>query len=138
MIWNNYVIFQKKILPSQFLQCILEIDVKEIFSNVCFALKSFFLTILVMVASEQTYSFSKLKLIKTYLRSTMGDKRLSSHAILFYQKNMISPEISIRQFYRTSFQKWKEVKLHYSVKYHFQIYCSKKNKLTYDYYAFFS
>lgn len=39
------------------------------------------LTIPVTVASGER-SFSKLKLIKTYVRSNMGDERLSSLAIL--------------------------------------------------------
>jgi hypothetical protein len=34
-------------------------------------------------------SFSKLKLIKTYLRSTMGEERLSNLAILSIEKNLI-------------------------------------------------
>ena len=50
------------------------------FSEVCTALM-LYLTIPVTVASAER-SFSKLKLIKTYLRSTMGQERLSELAIL--------------------------------------------------------
>ena len=46
------------------------------FLNFCIALRTL-LTILVTVAS-----FSKLKLIKTYLRSSMGQERLNNLAIL--------------------------------------------------------
>jgi len=45
------------------------------------------LTIPVTVASGER-SFSKLKLIKTYVRSTMGDERLSSLAILSIENDI--------------------------------------------------
>ncbi|XP_012562106.1 uncharacterized protein LOC105847230 [Hydra vulgaris] len=44
-----------------------------------------FLTICVSVASWER-SFSKLKLLKNYLRSTMGQSRLSDLAILLYRE----------------------------------------------------
>jgi len=50
------------------------------FPNFCIALRTL-LTILVTVASGER-SFSKLKLIKTYLRSSMGQERLNNLAIL--------------------------------------------------------
>ena len=46
------------------------------------------LTIPVMVASVER-SFSKLKLIKSYLRSTMSQERLSGLAILSIEKEML-------------------------------------------------
>jgi hypothetical protein len=46
------------------------------------------LTILVIVASAER-TFSKLKLIKFYLRSTMSQERLSGLAILSIKKNML-------------------------------------------------
>ena len=46
------------------------------------------LTILVIVASAER-SFSKLKLIKSYLRSTMSQKRLSELAILLIEDKML-------------------------------------------------
>jgi len=45
------------------------------------------LTIPVTVTSEER-SFSKLKLIKTYVRATMGDERLSSLAILSIENDI--------------------------------------------------
>nr|CAI5858452.1 unnamed protein product [Callosobruchus analis] len=62
------------------LKAIVELDLKEMFPNVVVAIK-IFLTMPVSVASCER-SFSKLKLIKTYLRSTMGQERLSGLAIL--------------------------------------------------------
>ena len=47
-----------------------------------------FLTICVSVASCER-SFSKLKLIKNYLRSTMGQSRLSDLAILSIESDMV-------------------------------------------------
>uniref|UniRef100_A0A672HGU4 HAT C-terminal dimerisation domain-containing protein n=1 Tax=Salarias fasciatus TaxID=181472 RepID=A0A672HGU4_SALFA len=55
-------------------------SISSSFSEVCTALL-LFLTIPVTVASAER-SFSKLKLIKTFLRSTMGQGRLSGLAIL--------------------------------------------------------
>ena len=46
------------------------------------------LTILVAVASAER-SFLKLKLIKTYLRLTMLQKRSTELAILFIKKNIL-------------------------------------------------
>jgi hypothetical protein len=46
------------------------------------------LTIPVTIASAER-SFSKLKLIKSYLRSTMSQARLSGLAILSIEKNML-------------------------------------------------
>ena len=46
------------------------------------------LTILVIIASAER-SFSKLKLIKSYLRSTMSQERLSELAILLIEDKML-------------------------------------------------
>ena len=46
------------------------------------------LTILVIVASAER-SFSKLKLIKSYLRSTMSQERLSELIILLIEDKML-------------------------------------------------
>ena len=55
-------------------------SVTSAFGEVCTAFM-LFLTLPVTVATAER-SFSKLKLIKTYLRSSMGQERLSGLAIL--------------------------------------------------------
>lgn len=88
----NELIHLRQILPVEYkapkevLQYILDTDTKEIFSNVWIALR-ILLTIPVTVASGER-SFSKLKLIKTYVRSTMSDERLSSLAILSIENDI--------------------------------------------------
>ncbi|KAL4622082.1 hypothetical protein ACB092_06G271700 [Castanea dentata] len=60
----------------------------ESFPNACIAYR-ILLTIAVTVASAER-SFSKLKLIKSYLRSTMSQERLSGLAILSIEKEMLA------------------------------------------------
>ena len=60
----------------------------ESFPNTCIAFR-ILLTIPVTVASAGS-SFSKLKLIKSYLRSTMSQKRLSELAILSIENEMLT------------------------------------------------
>ena len=60
----------------------------ESFPNTCIAFR-ILLTIPVIVASAER-SFSKLKLIKSYLRSTMSQERLSRLAILPIEKEMLA------------------------------------------------
>ena len=60
----------------------------ESFPNTCIAF-GILLTILVTVASVGR-SFSKLKLIKSYLRSTMSQKRLSELVILSIENEMLT------------------------------------------------
>lgn len=62
------------------LDFIIEMDLQESVPNLCVALR-IFLTICVSIASCER-SFSKLNLIKSYLRSTMSQSRLNSLAIL--------------------------------------------------------
>ncbi|XP_022883344.1 zinc finger MYM-type protein 1-like [Olea europaea var. sylvestris] len=57
------------------------------FPNACIAYK-ILLTIPVTVASAER-SFSKLKLIKTYIRSTMSQQRLNGLAMLSIEKEMV-------------------------------------------------
>ena len=59
----------------------------EYFPNICIAFR-ILLTIPVTVAFAER-SFSKLKLIKSYLRSTMSQERLSRLAILSIEKEML-------------------------------------------------
>ena len=59
----------------------------ESFPNACIAYR-ILLTISVTVASAER-SFSKLKLIKSYLRLTTSQERLSGLTILSIEKNML-------------------------------------------------
>lgn len=56
-------------------------DQKDLFTNVRIALQ-IMLTIPVITVASAELSFSKLKLIKTYLCSTMAQERLNALAIL--------------------------------------------------------
>ena len=57
------------------------------FPNTCIAYK-ILLTILITIAFAKR-SFSKLKLIKSYLRSTMSQEKLSGLVILSFEKEML-------------------------------------------------
>ena len=57
------------------------------FPNTCIAYK-ILLTILITIAFAKR-SFSKLKLIKSYLKSTMSQERLSKLVILSIEKEML-------------------------------------------------
>ena len=72
------------------LQLIQDCNLKESYPNVEIIFR-IFLTMPVTVATCER-SFSKLKLIKNYLRSTMGQERLSNLAILSIE-NEVSGEI---------------------------------------------
>ena len=60
----------------------------ESFPNACIAFR-ILLTIPIIVAFAKR-SFSKLKLIKSYLRSTMSEERLNGLAILSTEKEMLA------------------------------------------------
>ena len=66
--------------PKAVLEYMLQSNTSDLFPNTWISLR-ILLTIPVTVASGER-SFSKLKLIKTYLRSTLGDEKLTSLAIL--------------------------------------------------------
>ena len=70
----------KKMTQLDLLQFIHEKELAEIYPNLWTALRVS-LTLPVTVASAER-SFSKLKLIKTYLRSTMSQERLSGLAVI--------------------------------------------------------
>ena len=57
------------------------------FLNICITYK-ILLTILVIVASAKK-SFSKLKLIKSYLKAIMSQERISKLAILLIENKML-------------------------------------------------
>ena len=70
----------KKMTQLDLLQFIHKKELAEIYPNLWTALRVS-LTLPVTVASAES-SFSKLKLIKTYLRSTMSQERLSGIAVI--------------------------------------------------------
>lgn len=61
-------------------------ELQSIFGDVCIALR-IFLTLPVTVAGGER-SFSKLKLIKSYLRSTMSQESLNSLAMLSIESKL--------------------------------------------------
>lgn len=64
---------------------------KDIFPTVCIAYR-LLLTIAFSIASCER-SFSKLKLIKTYLRSSMSQERLTNLAIISIEKEFLSSDV---------------------------------------------
>ncbi|KAK5642823.1 hypothetical protein RI129_008990 [Pyrocoelia pectoralis] len=68
---------------------IIKWDFTESIPNLCLILQ-YFLTISVSVQASCERSFSKLKLIKNYLRSTMTEERLTSLAILSIERKVAS------------------------------------------------
>ena len=67
-------------------QYIVKYDFNESLPNICQVLQ-YFLTVCVSVATCER-SFSKLRLIKKYLRSTMLQERLTSLAILSIERKV--------------------------------------------------
>ena len=65
---------KNKMSPEEILKLIFESNLTEIYPNIVISLR-ILLTIGISVASAER-SFSKLKIIKNYLRSTMGQERL--------------------------------------------------------------
>ncbi|XP_022160852.1 zinc finger MYM-type protein 1-like [Myzus persicae] len=85
--------------PKSALQFIHDMKLVDVFPYTWISLR-ILLTIPVTVASGER-SFSKLKLIKTYLRSSMTDDRLSSLAILSIENDLadkVNYEEAIKQF----------------------------------------
>ena len=76
---------QRPQTPEQLLEAVVQYG-KDAFQNLRTALQ-IMLTVAVSVASCER-SFSKLKLIKTYLRSSMKQDRLSDLALLLIEKAM--------------------------------------------------
>ena len=76
----------ESLTPFSLLKKISKFKLAEIFPNVCIALR-IFCTSPVTVASAER-SFSKLKLIKNFLRSTMTQDRLNDLAILGIESDL--------------------------------------------------
>lgn len=72
--------------PSEMLDYIYKDDILDLYPNMSIALR-LLLTLPVTVASGER-SFSKLKLIKTYLRSTMSQETLSALAVLSIEQEV--------------------------------------------------
>ena len=72
--------------PKKILSFLNDNGLLDIYPNAVIALR-IFLTIPVTVASSER-SFSKLKLIKTYIRSTMTQDRLTNMAILSIENDI--------------------------------------------------
>lgn len=72
--------------PAHYLNFILKNNMEDCFPNTWICLR-ILLTIPISVASGER-SFSKLKLIKTYLRSTMTQERLSALAIISIESDI--------------------------------------------------
>ncbi|KAK2863758.1 hypothetical protein Q7C36_002912 [Tachysurus vachellii] len=88
--------FSNSLPPLELLNAIYKMQLRSIFGEVCIALR-IFCTLPVTVAGGER-AFSKLKLVKNYLRSTMSQERLNSLALLSIEsklaKKMISSVIS--------------------------------------------
>jgi hypothetical protein len=77
--------------PSTIEQTLISIHDKRLFYPNIWRLLELFAILPVSVASAER-SFSVLKLIKTYLRNSMGDERLSSLALINIHKSMINDD----------------------------------------------
>ena len=76
----------EKSSPIDILQLIHKYPLTDAYPNTAIAFR-IFLTIPVTVATCER-SFSKLKLIKNYMRSTLGQERLSSLAIILIENEV--------------------------------------------------
>lgn len=77
---------QSNATPMDLLQFLHLYSLQEVYPNIEIALR-IFLTLPVTVASCER-SFSKLKIIKNYLRSTMGQERLSGLAVISIERDI--------------------------------------------------
>ncbi|KAL6475705.1 hypothetical protein MHYP_G00167450 [Metynnis hypsauchen] len=78
--------FLKNLSSLELLNAIWKMQLQSIFGELCIALR-IFCTLPVTVAGGER-AFSKLKLVKNYLRSTMGQDRLNSLAILSIESQL--------------------------------------------------
>lgn len=78
--------FLPNLSPLELLNAICKLQLQSIFGEVCIALR-IFCTLPVTVAGGER-AFSKLKMIKNYLRSTMSQERLCSLAMLSIESQL--------------------------------------------------
>ena len=76
----------KTLKPIDLLNIIHKQNLQEIFSNISIALRIFGTFPITIASGERT--FSKLSLIKNYLRSTMGQARLNDFAVLSIESDL--------------------------------------------------
>jgi len=88
----------KDTLPTDILDIIYQHELQSCFPNVACAIQ-IFLTLPVTVASSER-SFSKLKIIKNFLRSSMGQERLSNLGILSIEHE-VTDRISFEEMIST-------------------------------------
>lgn len=79
-------IFSNKKTPTDILEYILKNELTPCFSSFALAIR-IGLTLPISVASEER-SFSKLKIIKNYLRSSFSQERLSDLAIIYIESDI--------------------------------------------------
>lgn len=82
-----YITETKNLNASTVLDYLFSHDLHNLFPNITVALR-IFLTMPVTVASGER-SFSKLRLIKNYLRSTMSQERLSNLSIISIESQCV-------------------------------------------------
>ncbi|KAK3858092.1 hypothetical protein Pcinc_035689 [Petrolisthes cinctipes] len=82
---------KRKMTTIELLVFLEEKNLEEVYPNMWIALRIAVTTPVTVASAER--SFSKLKLIKTYLRSTMSQERLSELAIISINKE-VSKQIS--------------------------------------------
>ena len=102
-IQNFNVIINKKLTPLEILNCLSMQNMEDIFPNLFIAIR-ILLTLPVTVASAER-SFSKLKIIKNYLRSSMSQERLVGLALI-----SIKSEISGSLEYDKLIKEFAEIK----------------------------
>ena len=99
----------------------------EYFPNACISFR-ILLTIHVTIASVER-SFSKLKLIKSYLKSTMSQERLSGLAILSIEKEMLA-ELECKNLINNfASQKARKINFNWKKIYEFIIKYNKRSHL---------
>jgi hypothetical protein len=91
--------------PNKNLELIYNKKLEEIYPNITISLR-IVLTIPVTIASAER-SFSKLKLIKNHLRSTMNNERLTGLALLSIESDL-AQELDLEDIVQDCFKKSKE------------------------------